>query len=410
MTAAPMNDLGRATSARAAMVTLAFCFAAAMCEGLDVQAAGVAAGGIRAAFEPTPGVLGVFLAAGNFGLMLGAIAGGRLADRFGRKTVLVASIALFGLCSALTGFAWDMPSLIAARALTGLGLGGALPNLIALAADVSPLRSRNSSIALTYIGMPMGGAIASSIVLVVEPSEWRWVFVLGGVAPLIIAPLMAWFLPPTPPVAGTQDSLAGETSGFRAVIADGRLRRTLLLWLAFLLLNLTLHLMLSWLPLLLQGRGLSKSAAALAQIGFNAGGGAAALLAGGLLDTRWRRASIAVSVVALPAALFLLASASAHVAEMLALATMLGGGILASQVILYGTAGGLYPPAARGAGIGAAVGVGRLGSLAGPMFAALLLAAGRTPTEVLTSVLPIVVGCGVCVALLGWRRAGPAGD
>jgi MFS transporter, AAHS family, 3-hydroxyphenylpropionic acid transporter len=401
VTAARAAGADEIREAGAAGVTLAVCFAAAMCEGWDVQAAGVAAGGIKAAFSPSPTALGLFLAAGNFGLLFGAVAGGRLADRLGRKTVLVASILVFGLCSALAGLAWDMPSLIAARVLTGLGLGGAMPNLIALSAEVSPERSRNGSIALTYIGMPMGGAVASAIILALAPGQWRWVFLLGGAAPLLIAPLMAWLLPPGRAVE--PDKAEGK-AGFAAAFAEGRLARTLVLWLGFLLLNLTLHLMLSWLPLLLQGRGLSKSAAAFAQVGFNAGGALAALFVGSLLDTRWRRASIVVSVFALPLALLLLAKAAPLTLAMFALAILLGGGILASQVILYGTAGGLYPPAARGAGIGSAIGVGRFGSLAGPAFAAVLLAAGRTPTEVLTSVLPIVVGCGLCVAGLGWRR------
>jgi len=383
-------------------LALAFCFVAAMCEGLDIQAAGVAAGGIRKALEPTPAELGIFLSAGNFGLLFGAVAGGRLADRLGRKSVLVTSIALFGLCSAITGLAWDMPSLIGARVLTGLGLGGAMPNLIALAADISHDKSRNSAIALTYIGMPIGGAVASSIIFLAPAAQWRSVFMLGAIAPLIIAPMMAWLLPGGR-AAARAEAPAGGVTGFRVIFAHGRLPRTLLLWLALLLTNLTLHLMLSWLPLLLQGRGLSKSEAALAQIGFNAGGAAAALLAGVLLDTRWRRASIAVSVVTLPVALFLLSKAPAITAEMFALAVLLGAGILASSVVLYGVSGGLYPRQARGAGIGAAIGVGRVGSLAGPTFAALLLAAGRSAEQILTSVLPIVVACGVCVVLLAWR-------
>ncbi|HEY2358509.1 MAG TPA: MFS transporter [Phenylobacterium sp.] len=403
----------RATSVRggprlsATAITLAFCFVAAMCEGLDVQAAGVAAGGIKAAFKPTTTELGVFLAAGNFGLLFGALAGGRLADLFGRKVVLIASIGIFGLCSALAAVAWDMPTLIGARVLTGLGLGGAMPTLIALAADISHDRSRNTSIALTYVGMPMGGAIASSIILIAPPTQWRWVFMLGGIAPLLIAPMMAWLLPDSRP---TPAPAAIGNAGFRAVFAEGRLRRTLVLWLSFVLLNLTLHLMLSWLPLLLQGRGLSKSESAFAQVGFNAGGALAALAVGALLDSRWRRPSIAASVLILPVALVMLANASPLTLEMFALAIALGGGILASQVILYGTAGGLYPPSVRGAGVGSAVGVGRLGSLAGPTFAAVLLAAGRTPTEVLTSVLPIVIACGVCVAGLGWRGPAPPAE
>src|SRR6516165_723293 len=143
------------------VLTLAICFVAAMCEGVDVQAAGVAAGGISRAIHPTPGQLGYFFAAANVGLMAGGLVGGRLADRIGRKPVLTVSILVFGLFSLLTAAAWDMTTLTLARLATGVGLGGALPNMIALAADVSGERSRNATVGLTYIGMPTGGAVAS---------------------------------------------------------------------------------------------------------------------------------------------------------------------------------------------------------------------------------------------------------
>jgi len=145
---------------------------------------------------------------------------------------------------------------------------------------------------------------------------------------------------------------------------------------------------------------------------FNAGGAAAALVAGLGLDTRWRPASIVFSVAAIPVALLLVANAPAEVAGMSAFALLLGGGILAAQVILYSVAGALYPPSLRGTGIGAAIGVGRLGSLAGPTLAALLLSAGQTSTQVLTSLLPVVLACGLAVAWLGWPRGvpGASGD
>ena len=382
---------------------VAFCFVAAMCEGLDVQAAGIAAGGIKLDLKPTPGQLGLFFAAANFGLLFGAVFGGRLSDRVGRKLVLTTSIGVFGVCSILTALAWDMTSLTAARLLTGLGLGGAMPNLIAMVADASHIKSRNAVIALTYVGMPLGGAVASVVVLGLPPGHWRGLFLIGGVAPLIIAPLMVFLLPnPRPARTGPSDSEPGRIA---EVFAGGRLARTLTLWLGFFVATLTLHLLLSWLPLLLQGRGLSKSEAAIAQFAFNAGGAAAALIAGLGLDTRWRPASVAFSVAAIPIALLLVANAPAQVAGMSAFALLLGGGILAAQVILYSVAGGLYPPSLRGTGIGAAIGVGRLGSLAGQTLAALLLSAGQTSTQVLTSLLPVVLACGLSVAWLGWPRA-----
>jgi AAHS family 3-hydroxyphenylpropionic acid transporter len=381
---------------------VAFCFVAAMCEGMDVQAAGVAAAGIKLDLKPTPGQLGLFFAAANFGLLFGAVFGGRLSDRVGRKWVLTASIGMFGVCSILTALAWDMTSLTAARLLTGLGLGGAMPNLIAMVADASHVRSRNAVIALTYVGMPLGGAVASAIVLGLPPGHWRWLFLIGGAAPLVIAPLMALVLPGGRPV-GTE-AARGEPGRIADLFADGRLARTLTLWLGFFVATLTLHLLLSWLPLLLQGRGLSKSEAALAQFAFNAGGAGAALVAGLGLDNRWRPLSVAFSVVAIPAALLLVANAPAQAAGMAAYALLLGGGILAGQVILYSVAGGLYAPNLRGTGMGSAIGIGRVGSLVGPTLAAMLLTAGQSSTQVLTSLLPVVLACGLCVAWLGWRR------
>jgi AAHS family 3-hydroxyphenylpropionic acid transporter len=387
-------------------VTLLFCFAAALCEGIDVQAAGVAAPGIRTEFAPTPGALGFFFIAGNLGLLVGAVGGGQLGDWLGRKRVLIASIATFGLCSVASSFAWDLTSLTAARVATGLGLGAAMPNLIALAATVSPGRGRNASIAISYVGMPFGGAIASLIVLLSPPEAWRHLFMVGGIAPLLIVPAMARFMRAPTPVS--QKTSSASNAG--ALLERGRRRNTLALWAGFFFVVLTLHLMLNWLPLLMQGRGLDKSSAALAQIGFGVGGGAAALAIGTLLDTRWRHYAIASCATVLPVALLLLAYVRANASAMCALTLLVGGGILGIQVILYGIAGVSYPDRMRGSGIGAAIAVGRVGSLAGPAFAAVLLGAGRTAVEVLMGVLPIVLACAGCVALLSGWNAGAAGD
>ena len=401
-----MSTVDRAS--RASWVTMLFCFLAALCEGFDVQTAGVAAVGIRHELHPVAGQLGLFFSASNVGLMLGALVGGRLADRLGRKTVLVASIAAFGVFSLITSFAWNMQSLTWMRVLTGLGLGGAMPNLIVLATELSRASARNASIATTYIGMPLGGALASLIVALSPVEHWRWVFVSGGVVPLVIAAAMAGLMPESAALrrAGREPDMTPTRNSFlRDLFGGERLRGTLVLWSGFFLLGLTLHLMLNWLPLLLQGRGLSKTAAAFAQVGFNGGGAGVALLIGILLDSPWRRAGIAVTAAALPVILLSLANAMAGNAMMFGLALLLGGAILSGQVILYGAAGTLYPVAVRGTGTGAAVSLGRVGAIVGPGLAALLIGAGRTPSQVLTGILPIVVVCGVCVAGLGWRHS-----
>jgi AAHS family 3-hydroxyphenylpropionic acid transporter len=390
------------------MMQLVFCFLAALCEGYDVQAAGVAAAGIAGEFHATAAQLGLFFSAGGLGLALGAVAGGRIADRVGRKAVLVASIATFGVLSMAITQATDMTTLTCMRVLMGLGLGGAMPNLIALSADASRSGSRNASIATTYIGMPLGGTLASLVVVAITPEQWRQVFWIGGAIPLAIAVMMALFMPATPAALAAARDAASRTasprpaSSFAAdLFGEGRLRSTLLLWVGFFLCVLTLHLMLNWLPLLLQGRGLSKAAAATAQAAFNVGGAMGGLLTGALLDTRRRALAVVTNIVLLPVVLLLLAMSPSSSVLLIALASLLGVAVLSLQVILYGVAGLVYTPAARGTGMGAAVGWGRLGSIAGPTFAALLVGAGRTPAQVLLGVLPIAVLCGVAVAMLG---------
>ena len=379
------------------LVTLAFCVAAAMCEGFDIQAAGLAAGGIKHAFAPTPGEIGLFFAAANFGLMLGAVAGGRLADRIGRKPVLMVSVLAFAVCSLLTAGAWDITTLTLARLATGFGLGGAMPNLIALAADVSGSRARNASIGVAYVGLPLGGGIASLIALGLPLSSWRMFFVIGGIAPLMLGALIALLL--TPPARPSHR----EPGPVSDLFARGRVARTLVLWVASLATALILHLILNWMPLLLQDKGVARTVAAAAQVGFNLVGAGGALLTGIGLDTRWRAISVIGALLAIPLAVVALAQGPSAPALVIAAAGLLGAGLLAQTVVIYGVAGDCYPETIRGTGLGTVVGASRLGSLAGPSLAAVLVSAGRTPTEVLTSLLPVALTAAVCVVWLSWR-------
>lgn len=381
------------------ITTLTACVAAAMCEGFDVQAAGLAAGGIKHALAPSAGQVGLFFAAANLGLMLGALVGGRLADRVGRKPVLLASILAFAACSLATAAASDMTTLTLARLATGLGLGGAMPNLIALAADVSGRASRNTAISLAYVGMPLGGGIASVIALGLPAAAWRMFFVIGGIAPLVLATLIGLLLKPPAGVAASERHV-GPISD---LVADGRLKRTLVLWLGILATALILHLILNWLPLLLQGKGATKDTAAAAQVGFNVIGAGGALVAGIGLDTRWRPISVAAALAAVPLAVLALAQGPVAPALIIAAAALLGAGVLAQSVVLYGVAGEAYPETIRGTGMGAAVASSRVGSLAGPSVAAVLISAGRTPTEVLISLLPVVLTAAVCLVWLSRR-------
>ena len=395
--------ISKAPVARSAVLILSLCFAAAICEGFDVQIAGVSAAGISREFHPGPSALGWFFSAANIGLMLGAIVGGRLSDRIGRKPVLVVSLAVFGLFALATTLAPDMRVLTLMRLLTGLGLGGCMPVLFATAAGARGSSPRGGDIATSYIGFPLGGAIASLIAVVLPVDHWRQLFLIGGLAPLVAAAAMAAFLPAT---AGLQGAQAGpapprDTRRDLQELFGGRLAQTATLWIGLFLAVLTLHLMLNWLPTLLVAQGLTKSQAALAQLAFNVGGSAGALLIGRLLDTRARRVAVSFNLVALPAILLTLAAIHGPAAG--ALAILLGGSVLALQVVLFSVAGAIYAERIRGTGMGAAVGVGRVGSITGPAFAAVLLASGGSSVQVLMGLLPIVIVAGICAAVLTWR-------
>jgi MFS transporter, AAHS family, 3-hydroxyphenylpropionic acid transporter len=304
---------------------LLLCFLAALCEGADVQAAGVAAAGLMRELSPTPVQLGVFFSASNLGLLLGAFVGGRMADRRGRKAVILASMVTFGVFSLVTAVGGSMERLTWARALTGFGLGGAMPNLIVLVIEASDATHRNRNIATTYIGFPIGGTLASLAIYVLGAERWRWIFVVGGIAPLVMVPLMARFMPR--PTVAPLSAPHRRHSAFHELFGYGRWSRTLLVWAGFLLIVLSLHLMINWLPLLLQGRGLGGRSAALSQAAFNVGGAAMAWLVGRLLDTRWRRPAIAVSIVSLPVALMAVANAPVEPVLLIGISWLLGAGI-----------------------------------------------------------------------------------
>jgi AAHS family 3-hydroxyphenylpropionic acid transporter len=396
------------------IATIVCCLLAVFCEGIDLQAAGVAAGGIVPEFKPSPDQLGTFFSASTLGLFAGALLGGRLADSIGRKRVLVTSIAIFGMASLLTALARDMQSLYWARLFTGLGLGGALPNLIALVNECSAPRRRSANVALTYSGAPFGGAVASLISMSIQPLHWRWIFIAGGVAPLIIVPIMLAKLTESPaferlhgaarlPRAAGDGAVTEPRRGsFIAIVTGARLLSTLLLWVSFFLGLLMLYLLLSWLPTLLTGNGMSKPQAAAAQIAFNVGGGLAALLMGQLLESPLRRVAVIITYAAMPPLVLLLSRAPAQLGVTMLIVFLLGCAVIASQAFLYATAPACYPTSIRGVGVGAAVAVGRIGSIVGPKLGGLLKAAGHGYSELLTDLLPIVVLGSLTAIALAW--------
>lgn len=392
----PSSLTGSALSRR----TIWLCALVAVLEGFDLQAAGVAAPKLVPAMGLEPSILGWFFSASTIGMFFGAYLGGWLSDRIGRKTVLLLSVVLFGLCSILTGLAQDETQLIVARLITGVGLGGALPNLIALVSENSAPERKGRSVAFMYCGTPIGGAIASVAALYTD--DWETIFHLGGILPLLVVPVLWWLLPSSAAQAANAETPARAGVG-AALFGDDRAAQTLLLWAAFFATLLVLYLLLNWTPSLLTTQGFDRGAITLFQMVFNLAGAVSCLIAASWLDGRrafWIGAAAFAAIIVF---LGLMAVMPAQIGLVALIATGLGFGVLIAQALLYGLSSKLYDVRHRGAGAGAAVSVGRLGSATGPLLAGAVLAAGLTPDQLLLSIIPFAVIGGICALLLTAR-------
>src|SRR6516225_11279703 len=172
------------------------CAAVLFLDGFDTQAIGFVAPALAKEWGVTKVALGPVFSAGLFGLMIGALVFGPVADRLGRKTVIIFSTLAFGLGALATAFAWDLTSLLVLRFLTGLGLGGAMPNAIALTSDFSPKRRRATMVMIMFCGFSIGAALGGLLAADMIPRfGWRAVFIVGGIAPLLMLPILVWRLP-----------------------------------------------------------------------------------------------------------------------------------------------------------------------------------------------------------------------
>ncbi|MGF6855158.1 3-(3-hydroxy-phenyl)propionate transporter MhpT [Paraburkholderia sp. CI3] len=385
-------------------LTLALCFLVAVLEGIDLQSTGVAAPRMAHEFGLSVSQLGLAFSAGMLGLLPGAMIGGRLADRIGRKRVLMISMAIFGIFSIATAQVWSFESLLIARVLTGIGLGGAMPNLIALSSEAVDPRHRNTAVSVMYCGMPLGGALAALIaVLSAGATAWRHIFYVGGAGPLIIIPLLMALLPESrefatesrefttadKPLLSTREVLFGE----------GRAAATIGIWISFFCTLIVLYFLLNWLPSLTVGRGMSRSQAGIAQIFFNVGS-VIGVLGIGLLMDRFRQG---LSVTAIYACIVGALVALSQVAsiETLSVAVLFAGmGVVGAQSMLYSLSAASYPTSVRGTGVGAAVAVGRVGSIVGPVAAGQLLAMGKSSALVIGASVPVTIIAAITALLV----------
>ena len=390
-------------------LALAFCTVAALAEGFDNQSMGVAAPSLMAAFVLKPAQLGYVFSAATAGLFVGALLGGRAADIWGRHGTLAASLLMFGFFSIVTAFTKDLPQLLLARFLTGLGLGSAMPNFIALAAESVGAQRRGKAVALVSAAIPLGGAVAGVFTLGAGASgDWRPIFYAGGAIPLCAGLLAALLLRGSPTLPGGGMLVKAKSRGVGQALFAGKSRTTLLLWTAFLVTHLVLFSLLNWLPSLSTSLGLPRRQIGWAATSLNIGGAIGGLLVGAL-DRVDRRRTILMTYLGACAAVIGLALFGRHGVLVFVVSSFLAGLFtIGAQVILYGLAPLCYPTSARGTGVGAALALGRFGAVIGPTLIGSLIAGGLCSEGALLSVLPFVVlGCGAALILDSHKPAEP---
>ena len=403
-----MDNTGKAASMQElhTVRVLILCALVILLEGFDLQAAGVSVPRLAPHFQLLPGQIGLFLGASAVGVFLSAALGGFLADRFGRRPVLVAGVALFGLASLSTMLATGLWSLMVARFFTGIGLGAAMPVVIALASDHSPVEMKKRAVGFIYCAIPMGGLLSGVVMSSgAFGKSWQPVYLVGGIAPILVIPLLALFVPKAPPWAATKSKAKSETKikVITGLLGTGQAATTIYLWVASFSTLLVMYLLLGWMPSLLGAMGFSKQQAQYAQMLFNLGGSLGTAAGGYLLDRKFLYSTPAVAYVALAIFLALLGLGSLTVGSALGVAFGVGAAVLIGQGVLYAFAPLCYAAPVRNTGVGATVAAGRLGTIAGPLLAGALLGGGRSAAQVLVFLVPITLVAGL-VSLLVVRE------
>lgn len=387
------------------ILTIFLCFWVAFFEGFDLQAPGIAAKGIAASFALDQVQMGYVFSLGVFGMLFGAFFGGRIADYLGQKKVLMLSVAIFGVFMSLTAIAPSIEVLYAARFLTGLGLGAAMPTMISVVGDEATEANRGKLNSLMYCGLPVGAIFVAGLAMLLPDIQWQTLFLIGGLTPLALLPFMTFILKDQPKAAVAQKRSGEAVPGMVEVLfKQQQYKNTVPLWVGFFFTLMINYILISWLPNLLMEQGLQKQQAFLVMLVFQVGAVIGTLSLGCLLDRLklWQMAAIIYS--GLFVALVLLFTSTSI--PLLILAGVMGGIFsTGGQSILYGISPIFYSGAGKVTGVGSAISLGRLGAMTGPLLTGKILALGLGTTGILMASLPAVVVSAVAVTALSRYKA-----
>jgi len=375
------------------------CFLIVLLDGFDTSAIGYIAPSLLGEFHVDRPALAPVLSAALFGLAFGALGSGPVADRLGRKTVLVGAVLLFAVACLASSTSGSLDHLVIWRFVTGLGLGAAMPNAVTLMSEYCPDSRRATMTNLMFCGFPLGAAFGGFLAAWMIPNfGWRSVLVLGGGAPLVLGLLMLLLLPESVrhmvakayPAERIRAALrrispaAEAASGFtmteaaQPVVGKGGIGLVLsrayvvgsaMLWVAYFMGLVIFYALINWMPILFHDAGLDPRSAALIAALFPLGG-VGAVFFGWLMDRTNGNVVIAIGYVLTAVAIYGIGQVLGTVG-LLMLLVLVGGTLMnTAQSSLPALAAAFYPTQGRATGVGWMLGLGRFGGIAGSFLVA----------------------------------------
>ena len=382
---------------------LGLCILLNVFDGYDVVSISYTAPTIAEAWSVPPEQLGIIFSASLAGMTLGAVALAPFTDTIGRRRMIIFALALDTIGMIATAYATSVMQLVAWRFVTGLGIGAMLASLTALVAEYAPARRRNLLIAILQAGYPVGATGGGFLAAWLIPIYgWQSVFMVGGIASAVVLVIIAVMLPESLDFLSRKRPAGGLDHANRilgkmklpklerwpdiaevstqshpgALFAAAFRSRTLFLWTAFFFSFMTLYFILSWLPKIVVDLGYSQPEGLTAGIYFNAGAIIGVVGLGWLADRMSLRLLIAAFLAIGGGTMVMLGLLTSELAMILGLAFVIGIFVDGGFAGLYAVAARLYPTEVRTTGIGWAIGLGRLGGIAGPYLGGLAFASG----------------------------------
>jgi AAHS family 4-hydroxybenzoate transporter-like MFS transporter len=412
------------------------CFMVVLLDGFDTAAIGYIAPSLVKEWGVSKPALAPVLSAALFGLAAGALCAGPLADRLGRKKVLIGSVLVFGLGCLASSFAGDLTQLTAMRFITGVGLGAAMPNAVTLMSEYCPDSKRAMLTNAMFCGFPLGAAFGGFLAAWMIPQfGWRSVLVLGGVAPLVLIAVMLAALPESARYmvakayaaeriravlvrinAAAAAGAAGFTmaekapataakSGLGTVLSRQYLVGSLSLWVAYFMGLVIFYALINWMPILFKDAGIEPKTATLISALFPLGG-VGAIFAGWLMDRYNANRIIAVGYALTAVSIWAIGEVTVgNVGVLMAMVFVAGTIMNTAQSSMPALAAMFYPTQGRATGVSWMLGIGRFGGIAGSFLVAELQRRQLSFAEVFAVVA--VPGLIATVALLVKQLAHP---